>query len=484
MANTGAKIVVLGGGVCGLATGVMLARDGHEVTLLERDPSPVPDSPEDAWESWDRSGVTQFHQPHYLQPRAREVLDDCLPDVTLALMGAGAVAVNPLKWMPPTISEQATRPGDERLTTVTGRRSTVEFVFATAAGSEPGLNIRRGVSVAGLSTRNVEGTPHVTGVLNGTGEELSADLVVDAMGRRSSLPAWLDAAGCGTPAEEAEDSGFIYYTRYFRRANGGDAPIPRSALLTPIGCFSILTLPSDRDTWSVTLFVASGDQPLKDMRHTEVFEAVVRACPLHAHWLDGEPITEVLAMGGVIDRYRSMFPNGAPVATGIAPVADAWACTNPSLGRGISLGLLHAQHLRDTVREQVDDPRAFAEAWHDATERELSPWYRATVALDRARLAEIDAIRSGVPVPPPRDWEAAARAALPLAMGFDPDIFRAGLEIFGCLSLPDEVFARSGLAERVIELAEQYGGSLGPLPGPDRDQLLEIVTDARSAARS
>src|SRR5256885_800977 len=108
-----------GGGVCGLATGMMLARDGHEVTLLERDPSPVPDSPEDAWESWDRAGVTQFHQPHYLQPRAREVLDDCLPDVTLALMGAGAVAVNPLKWMPPTISDQATRPGDERLTTVT-----------------------------------------------------------------------------------------------------------------------------------------------------------------------------------------------------------------------------------------------------------------------------------------------------------------------------------------------------------------------------
>jgi phytoene dehydrogenase-like protein len=38
-------MIVLGGGVCGLAAGLMLARDGHEVTLLERDAAPAPDSP-------------------------------------------------------------------------------------------------------------------------------------------------------------------------------------------------------------------------------------------------------------------------------------------------------------------------------------------------------------------------------------------------------------------------------------------------------
>jgi hypothetical protein len=72
------------------------------------------------------------------------------------------------------------------------------------------------------------------------------------------------------------------------------------------------------------------------------------------------------------------------VATGIAPVGDAWACSNPSLGRGMALGLLHVQRLRDVIREQLEDPRQFAEVWNAVTEAELTPWYRETVEEDRA----------------------------------------------------------------------------------------------------
>jgi 2-polyprenyl-6-methoxyphenol hydroxylase-like FAD-dependent oxidoreductase len=50
-------IIVLGAGVCGLAAGLLLARDHHDVTLLERDPAPVPDSADAAWERWERRGV-------------------------------------------------------------------------------------------------------------------------------------------------------------------------------------------------------------------------------------------------------------------------------------------------------------------------------------------------------------------------------------------------------------------------------------------
>ncbi len=59
-----ADIIVLGGGLCGLASALLLARDGHEVTVLEQDPDPVPDTPAEAWERWHRGGVAQFRQPH------------------------------------------------------------------------------------------------------------------------------------------------------------------------------------------------------------------------------------------------------------------------------------------------------------------------------------------------------------------------------------------------------------------------------------
>jgi flavin-dependent dehydrogenase len=199
----------------------------------------------------------------------------------------------------------------------------------------------------------------------------------------------------------------------------------------------------------------------------------VTACPRHVHWLDGEPITGVLPMSGVIDRYRRLAVDGRPVATGLATVADAWACTNPSVGRGIALGLAHAALLRDVVRTHVDDPHAFALAWDEATERELTPWYRATIAGDRARLAEIDALRAGLPAPAPADPAAAVRAALPLAMAQDPDLFRAGLEIMSCLTLPREVFARPGLAQRVLELGQANGA--GPPRRPGREEVLRLL---------
>jgi len=360
---------------------------------------------------------------------------------------------------------------------VTARRPTLEFAMARAAERQDGLTVRRGTGASRLETRLSDGTLHVAGVRTDDGERLAADLVVDATGRRSRMPALLREAGGPEAVEEGGDSGFVYYTRFFRSADGS-TPAPRGPLNSPFESHSILTLPADAGTWSVTLYGAAADPPLKRFRHEPVWTAAMRASPLHAHWLEGEPMTGILPMGGVLDRRRRLPADGT--LTGVALLADAWACTNPSVGRGMSFGLMHGALLRDTMREHEGGSAAFAQAWDEVTEREMAPWYESTVSADRARMEQLRAARDGGPYVVPADPASRLRAALPLAMGVDADAFRAGMEIVGCLALPSEVFARPGMAERVTKTAASRGDFR--LPGPGRAELLDIVSSAGAPA--
>ncbi len=468
MSGQMAHTIVLGGGLCGLSAAMMLARDGHRVTVLERDADPVPADPESAWQHWRRDGVTQFRQAHYLQPLGRQVLDDQLPDVRWALQDAGALRFNPLDAMPPSVTDRAPRPGDERFVTWTARRTLVEQVIARSAEAQAGLDVRRGVTVAALETRRLDGRLHVTGVRTGDGERVEGDLVVDAMGRRSDLPKLLAAAGGDPVHEYAEDGGFLYYTRFFRSADGSLPPI-RASINSHVGSFSILTLPAEDGMWSITLYGSSRDRALKALRDPARWTALVRSCPRHAHWLDGEPITGVEPMGGVLDRRRSLAGNGAGPAIGVVSLGDAWACTNPSQGRGVSLGLKHAALLRRVMRESGERPVELTTRFIADTESELGPWYGATVTVDHARLAQIEALCAGAEPPPPVN---PVLAALPRAMTLDPEVFRAGLDIIGCLALPHEVFARPGIVQRVLEHA---GDGSPPPVGPDRKQLVALL---------
>src|SRR5690349_12232299 len=212
-----AKVVVIGAGICGLGAGLLLARDGHDVTILERDDHPIPDSPIEAWESWMRKGVAQFRQPHNFMPGLRTILEAELPDVQEALKRAGAARFDLLHPMPP-FADQSARAIDEKLWTYTARRPVGEWVFAKTAQAEPRITMRRGVQVAGFLTGAsvIPDVPHITGVKTTAGEDLRADFVIDAMGRGSTSPRWLGAIGAQSPHEEHADCGFTYYTRYFR----------------------------------------------------------------------------------------------------------------------------------------------------------------------------------------------------------------------------------------------------------------------------
>ena len=332
------KILFVGGGIVGTCAAMMLANDGHDVTVVERDPTPVP-PPDTAWDEWDRTGVNQFRMLHFFLARFREVADAELPGLTDAIVAAGGLRMNPLVGIPEEITGGWLE-GDERFEVVTARRPVAESVVAQVAASTPGLTVRRGVGVAGvLTTAGADGIVHVTGVRTADGEELTADLVVDAGGRRSSMPAWLREAGSPGPQEMIEDCGFVYYGRHFRSADGSIPPA-FGGLVQPYGSISTLTLPADNGTWGVGVVTSSRDAALRGLLDNVTWEKVVRSFPMVAHWIDAEPITDVKLMAKIEDRQRTYVVGGTPVATGIVPLADSWACTNPSLGRGISIGLI------------------------------------------------------------------------------------------------------------------------------------------------
>jgi hypothetical protein len=175
-------------------------------------------------------------------------------------------------------------------------------------------------------------------------------------------------------------------------------------------------------------------------------------------------------MARIEDRRRHYVVDGQPVAIGLVPLADAWACTNPSLGRGISMGMMQAVVLRRTLGDVgAADAAAFAALYHERTEAEVAPYFTDTLTFDRHRLAEVDANIDGVAYEPD-DPGWALGQALSRAAAKDPDLLRGMLDVVSVLERGVDVLSRPGIAERAIALDDG-----AEAPGPDRAELLRLV---------
>lgn len=458
-----ARIVVCGGGICGLIAGMLLADSGQEVTVLERDAA-APSEPADAWDHWERRGVNQFRLPHFLMPRFREEMGNELPRLVDALVDAGAYRFN-------MMTGQADG-GDPSYDIVTARRPLLEAVAAKVAASTPRLTLRRGVAIAGLAVGPCRhtGVPHVAGVETEHGERIDADLVIDATGRRSPLPRWLAAVGAVAPTVEEDDSGFVYYGRHVRSTDGNAVVAGPSN--ERFGSVSLLVLPADHGTAGVGLIACNKDAALRCLKDEGAWNAVVAAVPGGQRILDCQPISPMTSMAKLEDRWRRFVVNGEPVATGVLAVADSWAATNPTRGRGITFGTLHAIALRDVVAKVgVDDPYALALAFDEVTERDFTPWYRATLWEDRHSRTDYESAMTGAPRPPDAQWHDWQRFPA-VAMSTDPSLlvglFDAGATlrrtVFDVLADPAVQFA---LAASAIEPP--------PERGPTRAELLSLA---------
>jgi 2-polyprenyl-6-methoxyphenol hydroxylase-like FAD-dependent oxidoreductase len=459
------NVAVLGGGPIGLATAMLLAREGHEVLVLEKDEQSAPATIDEIWDRWERKGVSQFRQAHYMHARFRHTVDAEFPDVRDELLSLGGRPFNPIGVMTAHLADPTPREGDDRFESIAARRPIIESAFVRVAENHPGVKVVRGVTVEGPVA---DGT-HVTGVRTKDGETFPADLVVDAMGRRSQIVDWIEGIGGRAPLEEATDTGFAYYTRCYQ----GDLPEYRSGIGTMLESFMVLTVPSDNETWTIAFIAMAGDKLLKNVRTNEAWERVLRAVPQVAHWIDATPVCDVIPMAGAMDRYRRFVLDGVPVVTGLVAVGDSWACTNPTAGRGISLGLAQAVALRDALREHPDDPTAMALALDATTEEKLTPWYRQQVERDQRRSAEVQAVIDGRTLPPLDDPMAKMQRAFMAGAGQDPELARAFFEMMSILALPHEIMARPGMFEKVAS----YADAELPRPGgPTRADLAALLT--------
>ncbi|MBK9180293.1 MAG: FAD-dependent oxidoreductase [Acidimicrobiales bacterium] len=482
-----AQVAVVGAGVAGLGSALALARRGHQVTLLERDATPMPSSADEAfW--WDRRGAPQVRHSHALLARLRNLLRDHHPDVLDALLEAGATEIRFAELLPPTIAERGPRPGDDDLVALACRRTTFEWVLRRAVLAQPGVVLLDGVAVEGLGAEAGD-PPRITGVrvrVRGDGEVAvqPADLVVVAGGRRSTLPAWLDEVGAAPVPEQVEDTGIVYLSRFYRLRPGAGLPPRDGPIGGDLGYLKYGVFQGDNDTFSVTLATPTADTELRSrLQDAATFDATAALLGPTAPWVDparAEAITEVHLMAGLLNRLRRFVVDGRPVALGVAAVGDAGVCTNPLYGRGCSLAMVHAHLLAESLQAHPSDALALALAFDAATEEQVVPWYRAAVAQDTQARAAAEAAARGEE--PHAEGDAAAfqrsvvQDGLLPATRIDPDVFRAFVRSFNLLALPDALMHDPVVAARVLEVwGQRHERAPEPPLGPPRAELLAAL---------
>lgn len=469
------RVAIAGGSAAGLVAALLLARAGHEVLVLEReDLAPAADV-DAAAESAFRASAPQIVQPHVLLATCRTLLRDHLPDVYGGLLAAGVVEAPISTQMPPTLADRTPRPGDEDLTVLATRRSTVDWVLRRAAAAEPGVRICHGVQIEGLVTEPGD-PPRVTGLRTSAGS-FAADLVVDAAGRRSAVARWLDAAGAPSPSSVSAECGLAYFSRHYRIRPGATLPgPPESRVVAGLDEFTVGIWAGDGGTMQVALAPLAADRRFRTAKAPAVFTAVLRTVPTYAAWLDGlDPVTDVFVMGGLHNTLRRLVVDGRPVALGLLALGDAVCTTNPTFGRGLGLLVRGALDLVDAVAAHPDDAYTQAVALDDAVGRHIAPWFADQAASDAARLAILRQTVLGRPAPP-RTGPPAERvtfAQVRAAGQVDPVAFRAIWRVMGTLGTPDEVYADPDLVARVRAVLAD-----GPPPvmaQPTRDELQESL---------
>ncbi len=478
-------VVVVGGGIAGLGSALSVARNGHRVTVLERDNTPMPDSADEAFE-WDRRGAPQVRHSHAFLARLRNLLREHHPDVLEALYEAGATEMRFGDDLPATITNFERLPEDDDLVMIACRRTTFEWVVRRAALANGLVTFRTGVVVDGLVTDGAVGRPNVTGVRLADGSTVGADLVVVANGRRSALADWLGDIGSPTVPESMEDTGIVYFSRFYRLRDDAEFPPRTGPIGGDLGYLKYGVFVGDNRTFSVTLATpVEDDQLRKLLADPIVFDRTAGQLVATAPWLDGraEPLDpRVHAMAGLLNRRREFVVDGEPVATGVVPVGDSVLCTNPLFGRGCSIAFWGAHLLAQAIEAFPDDTREVALAYNASLQAEIVPWYLSGVQQDAEARRVAAALLAGDDpdgdVSDPRTFQRAVfRDGLLPAIRTDATVLRAFFRALNLLTTPEAMIQDADLGARVFAVwQDRENRPPEPAMGPkSRSDLMVLI---------
>ena len=358
------SIAVVGAGIAGMSTALLLARLGLAVDLFERDATSLSeDNPVNT-----RRGAPQSSHPHVFLGYFRKLLRENLPDVFAEL---GAMGIREYSFHP---EAQPAADRDPDLVMMAATRGAIERALTKVVEVEPGISFRKSISIEDVIRD--ERTCQLALAIHGTGESHQGyDLVVDASGARSrwnrKMLDTVTSADCGT----------VYNTRFFRLPDGGEQPELRYGTVTVVDAFAYgaALFQHEDGIFSIDIARLPGDRGLYRLRENECFDAAAAVFTEFKPWLGQigcRAITNATPMAGLRNVIRRLA-SSAPA--GYVPIGDGICTTDPTYGRGVALALGQAVMLRDRMADRdlpllstpgqnrvfVDDLGAYVRPWYD-----------------------------------------------------------------------------------------------------------------------